>query len=160
MMVHIPLLGARVESLWSLWDEEYDEWFNDAPIVICTKDQQLEFCANKLNEFSFSLNTIDLSTPVFWCGEAEPDMQPLRWVEQRNPEYEGLIGKPITAVETVESYLEEQVEAFTGLPTFILSGIALHFQDECLEILNGLDCNTLRRNKRGEAGLKYTRLLV
>ena len=53
LIAKVPLIGFQVRSLWNLWDEESDEWFSDALIVICTLEKQLEFCATKLNKFSF-----------------------------------------------------------------------------------------------------------
>ncbi|MEM1253090.1 MAG: hypothetical protein AAGI69_11700 [Cyanobacteria bacterium P01_H01_bin.21] len=158
LIAQIPLIGVQVQALWSLWDEENDEWFNDAPIIICTQEKQLEFCANKLNEFSFSLDSINLSVPVHWGGYAEPDIQPLRWVQQKNPEFKDLSGKFITGIEIVESCVEKDMQTFLGLESWILSGIALQFQDGRLEILNGLDCNILSRSQKSDESLRYTQV--
>lgn len=158
LIAQISLIGAQVQALWSLWDEENDEWFNDAPIVVCTQEKQLEFCANKLNEFSFSLDSINLSVPVYWCGDEDPDIKPFRWVQQKNPELSDLAGKFITGIEIVESRVEKDMQTFLDLELWILSGIALQFQGERLEILNGLDCNILFRNQKNDERLKYTQV--
>ncbi|ELS32500.1 MULTISPECIES: hypothetical protein [Pseudanabaena] len=155
LISRIPLIGSQVQALWSLWDEENDEWFNDAPVVICTQENQLEFCANKLNEFSISLDSINLSVPVYWCEDEDPDTKSFRWVQQRNPEFRDLVGKLITGIEIVESRVERDIQIFLGLELWILSGIALQFQDERLEILNGLDCNILSRSQKSDER-KYT----
>ncbi len=141
----ISTTDMQIRSIWSLWDEEDDEWFNDAPIVICTQEQQLEFCATKLDKFSFSLNSIDLNLPVYWCGVEDPDVVPLQWVSQRNPEFDNLVGKIITEIEIIESGLDRDTQSFLVMGTGILSGIALKFENDRLEIINGLDCNTLVR---------------
>lgn len=156
LIAQIPLIGSQVQALWSLWNEEDDEWFNDAPVVICTQERQLEFCANKLNEFSFSLGSIDLNIPVYWCGDEDPDTKPFRWVQQKNPEFRALAGKLITGIEIVESRVEKDMQTFLDLDLWILSGIVLQFQNERLEILNGLDCNILSRSQKRDEGLKYT----
>ncbi len=135
----------EIRSIWSLWDEEEDEWFNDAPIVVCTQTQQLEFCAIRLDEFSFSLNSIDLTRPVYWCGDTDPDTIPFRWVEQRNPEFANLVGKIISEIEIIESGIDPGSQTALSIGTGELSGIALKFEDDYLAILNGLDCNTLAR---------------
>jgi hypothetical protein len=158
LIAQIPLIGCQVQALWSLWDEESDEWFSDAPVILCTQDKQLEFCANKLDKFSFSLDSIDLSVPVYWCGDEEPDTKPFRWVQQKNPEFRDLIGRLITQIEIVESWMEKDIQAFLGLESLILSGIALQFQNERLEILNGLDCNLLSRSQKTDESLKYTQV--
>jgi len=56
----------------------------------------------------------------------------------------------------VESRVEKDMQIFLGLELWILSGIALQFQDERLEILNGLDCNILSRSQKSDERLKYT----
>lgn len=158
LIVHIPLIGCQVQALWSLWDEDNDEWFSDAPVVICTQENQIEFCANKLNEFSFSLDSIDLSVPVYWCGEEDPGTKSFRWVQQKNPEFRDLVGKLITEIEIVESRMEKDIQTFLGLESLVLSGIALQLQDKRLEILNGLDCNLLSRSQKTDERLKYTQV--
>jgi hypothetical protein len=155
LMVQIPLTGLQVQTVWSLWDEKSDEWFSDAPVVICTQEKQLEFCATKLNEFSFSLDSIDLSSPVYWCGDEDLDTKPLRWIQQKNPEFSDLVGELVTGIEIVESRVEKDMQTFLGVEAWILSGIALQFKNERLEILNGLDCNTLSRSRKSDEGLRY-----
>jgi hypothetical protein len=157
LVTQVPLIGCQIQALWSLWDED-DEWFRDAPIVICTQEHQLEFCANKLDEFSFSVDSIDLNIPVYWCGDEDPDEQPFRWMQQKNPEFSGLIGKSITGIEIAESRIEKDLQAFLGLEPLILSGIVLQFQDKRLEILNGLDCNLLSRQQNSDERLEYTQV--
>lgn len=160
IIAKIPLMGFQVQALWSLWDEERDEWFNDAPIVICTQKEQLEFCATRLNEFSFSLDSIDLSVSVWWGGYEAPDTKPLQWVRQKNPEFRDLAGKLITGIEIVESYTEKDMQTFLGLEPWILSGVALELQNERLEIFNGLDCNMMSRRQQTDQGLKYTQVPI
>lgn len=158
LLAETPLIGCQVQALWSLWDEEFDEWFNDAPVVICTKENQFEFCANKLDEFSFSLDSIDLDIPVYWCGDEDPDTKSFRWVQQKNSEFRDLVGKLITKIEIVESCIEKDMQTFLGLESQILSGIALQFQDERLELLNGLDCNLLSRSQTTDGSLRYIQI--
>ena len=136
---------------------EDDQWFCDAPLVICTPNHQLEFCATQLSKFSFSVNSVDLDAPVNWCGdEGIDDALPLRWVKNKNPEFKNLAKKEIIDIEIIESCVEENIQAFVGLELLILSGIALHFQDDCLAILNGLDCNCLFRKPLVDEKLKFT----
>ncbi|MEL6138989.1 MAG: hypothetical protein AAFR42_16475, partial [Cyanobacteria bacterium J06628_6] len=108
-----------------MWDVDDDEWFNDAPIVLCTETQQLEFCANRLSDFSLSTDSIDLSLPVYWCGEEESDFRPLRWVQQRNNEFHGFVQQSIAGVEVIEARVQSEMQKFLGLKSWILSGIAL-----------------------------------
>lgn len=155
LLVQIPLIGLQVQTVWSLWDEDSDEWFSDAPIVICTREKQLEFCATKLNEFSFSLNSINLSVPVYWCGYEYTETKPLRWLQQKNPEFSDIPGEFVTKIEVVESCIEKEIQTFLNLETWILSGISLNFKDKYLEILNGLDCNILSRSRKTDRQLRY-----
>lgn len=141
-----------------MWDREEDEWFDDAPVVICTEQVQLEFCAIKLDEFSFSLDSIDLSVPVYWCcADADPEIQPFYWVQQCNVEFTDLIGKFITGIEVVEyGGIAPDVQVFLGVDALALTGIVLKFENAQLEILNGLDCTLLSRSQHPWKGLKYT----
>ena len=137
---------------------EDDEWFKDAPVILCADKKQFEFCANRLANFSFSTDSIDLSQPVYWCGEKEDlDLQPLRWVRQKNTEFDGLVGKTITGVEVIEARVSDTLQTYVGLEPWILSGIVLRFQSERLEIFNGLDCNCLSREKKDyeTQGVRY-----
>jgi hypothetical protein len=72
-----PLIGYPVEELWSLWDEENDEWFSDGPVIIAIQGRNFEFCANKLNEFSFSVDSIDVSVPA----ECLTDLSKTLWYQ-------------------------------------------------------------------------------
>ena len=136
LLVQTSLVGVQIRSIWSLWDREEDEWFSDAPVVIDTQAAQLEFCAQKSDEFSYSLDSIDLGVPVYWCCEsADTDVHPFYWVQARNIEFNALVGAVITGIEIVE-YGSTESE---------LAGIALKFEDDRLEILNDLDCNLLAR---------------
>ncbi len=149
-----PLIGYPVEELWSLWDEESNEWFSDAPVIICIQGKQFEFCANKLNEFSFSVDSIDIRVPVYWCSDEDSDIEPFHWVHERNREFKDLIGEKISGIEIVESF-EPDISSFMGLECWMLAGIALLFEDQRLEILNGLDCNLLSRSQSTDEGRRY-----
>ena len=144
-MQQISPASMQIRSIWSLWDEEEDEWFKDAPIVICTQEQQLEFCAMQLDLFSCSIDTIDLTLPVYWCGDADPDGLPLKWVSQRNVEFDNLVGQNIVEIVIIESGIDVDFQSALTLGGGILSGIALKFDRDRLEITNGLDCNLLSR---------------
>jgi hypothetical protein len=144
-MQQISTANMQIRSIWSLWDEEEDEWFNDAPIVICTQEQQLEFCATQLDLFSCSIDTIDLTLPVYWCDEEDPDVLPFKWVQQRNVEFADLVGKKIVEIVIIESGIDRDLQSVLTLGGGILSGIALKFDRDRLEITNGLDCNSLTR---------------
>jgi hypothetical protein len=158
LLIQASPIGLQIRSVWSLWDGEEDEWFSDAPIVICTQAAQLEFCAHKLDEFSYSLNSIDLGVLVYWCCDSsDTDVQPLYWRKQRNIEFDGLVETAIAGVEIVEyGSIEPDVQVFLGVDTWALTGIALKFDDNRLEILNGLDCNLLSRTQHPWQGLRYT----
>ena len=157
LLVQTPLVGLQITSIWSLWDGREDEWFDDAPIVICTPENQVEFCATKLDEFSFSLDSVDLSVPVYWCEGENPDGEPFHWVQQQNVEFNDLVRKVILGVEIIEyGSIEPDVQTFLGVDAWVLSGIALQFEDDRLEIINGLDRNVLSRSPHPWEGLRYT----
>jgi hypothetical protein len=144
-MQQISTANMQIRSIWSLWDEEEDEWFNDAPIVICTDEQQIEFCATELDKFSCSIETIDLTRSVHWCGDEDPDVLPLKWVQQRNVEFADLVGKKIAEIVIIESGIDRELQSSLAMGGGILAGIALKFDRDRLEITNGLDCNLLTR---------------
>ena len=110
LISQISFISSPVISFWSLWDMEDDQWFCDAPIVICTPNHQLEFCATQLSKFSFSVNSVDLDASVNWCGdEGIDDALPLRWVKNKNPEFKNWAKKEIIDIEIIESCVEENV---------------------------------------------------
>ena len=84
----------KIESIWLLRDEE-NEWFEDAPIVICTETTQLEFCANQLDYFSFSTNSIDLSAAVYWCTTEYSGEKPMYWTQGCDAKIQALLGKQV-----------------------------------------------------------------
>jgi hypothetical protein len=149
-----PLIGYPVEELWSLWDKENDEWFSDAPVIIGIQGRRFEFCATKLNTFSFSVDSIDVRVPVYWCSHEDSDIEPFHWVRRRNPEFADLVGEEISGIEIIES-CDLDVSSFMGLEPEMLIGVALLFEDKRLEILNGLDCNFLSRSYSTDERWRY-----
>jgi hypothetical protein len=54
----------------------------------------------------------------------DPDVVPLQWVSQRNPEFDNLVGKIITEIEIIASGIDRNTQSLLAMGTGILSGIA------------------------------------
>jgi hypothetical protein len=66
----IDLIGKEITGSWILWDNDQNEWFSDAPVVIEIEHAiQLELLANKTEEFSITFDAIDLSEEPTWFGD-------------------------------------------------------------------------------------------
>ncbi|WP_442053460.1 hypothetical protein [Paenibacillus sp. 2TAB19] len=58
------LKGDQIKKVFILWNNTEDEWCKVAPIVLTTKTTQIELCANKINEYSITYDTIVLSEEI------------------------------------------------------------------------------------------------
>ncbi|MBD2089940.1 hypothetical protein H6F67_08745 [Microcoleus sp. FACHB-1515] len=155
LLAATPIVGLQAKSVWVLWDSKQNQWFNDAPVVVCTSSNQLEFCAKTLNSFSFSVNSIDLTSPVYWCGSEELGFAPLQWIQEAYFQTQRLKGKQIAAIRIVEECLDKNIQIGLGYEQWAIAGVELRFESDRLQILNGLDCNQLFWNKKLFPEMRY-----
>lgn len=145
-LLKASLEDLKIQSIWMLWDNEEQQWFEDAPVVINTATKQLEFCANKLEYFSFSFNSIDLSAPVYWClseDEVDETEQPMYWMEVNNSKTNSLLNNKITEVFVIEYRMDRSLQKWLNKNEWSLHGVGFYLENCWLRILNGLNCNRL-----------------
>ena len=141
--IQADFVGRPIRAVWTLWD---DEWWNDAPVIIDAGSSRLEVCAHKLDEMSVSVNTIDISKPVFWCGEEEGGDPALRWTDRIHSCLAGIASQRIEGFCIMEYRLFPDLQQMLNL-NWVVAGIGLEFENDYFEVSNGLDCNALSRSR-------------
>lgn len=79
-----------------MWDTNRNEWNTDGPIIFRISNKNYEFVSYKLDEFSITINTIDLSIKLDWYGMG--DELPLVWKKNALTEINQHLGKRIKEV--------------------------------------------------------------
>ena len=146
LLCKASLKNQTIQSIWMLWDSEAQQFFEDAPVVICTETEQLEFCANKLEYFSFSINSIDLSALVYWClteEEIDETEQAMYWIKADHPQINNILRKKITNIAIVEYQINQDIQQWLYKNEWLLYGVGFNIENSWFRILNGLDCNRL-----------------
>ena len=131
------ICGSIVRSTWTLWDG--DEWFEDAPVILVTDNKQLEFCANQIGEFTFSINSIDINASVNWCEEPA-ELGSLIWKKDAHTLLAKLVGKKILEIGALEYCLDKNLQELFN-KQWVLAGVYLSCNSTYIEIFNALDCN-------------------
>ncbi len=141
------LIGKPITRYWVMWDEKEDEWYPDGPVILEIDEDNYEFCAYQLDDFSFTLNTIDLKEKLDWYGMG--DELPLCWKENGKQELQDSLNRPITAIYVL-TYIFKSKIVETGEPHqtgFMMYGIEFECNREkettFFSIFNGLDQNAL-----------------
>ena len=148
----LSTIGLTLDDYWLMWETDANEWYNDGPVILKIADRQFEFAAYKLDEFSLTIDQIDLNEKLDWCGLG--DELPLTWKNKAHSNINKLIGRKITNIHIVEfnfigSFVEDKVNAGKVTETgFMLHGIEFEFEkngqfdnDNFLQIFNALDAN-------------------
>ena len=110
-----------------MWDGETDEWFNDAPVIVDVGGRRLEVCATKLDEMSVSVNTIDISRPVFWCGDEDDGEPTMRWTDRIHSCLAGMASKRIESFCIMEYQIHPGLQDMLGLG-WVVAGIGLELE--------------------------------
>ena len=145
------ICGSIIESTWTLWDGE--EWFEDAPVIVVAGNKQLEFCANKIDIFSFSINSIDIKTSVNWCEEPS-GLGSLIWKKDAHALLANLVGKRLIEIGVIEYCLDKNVQEIFN-QQWVLSGVYMSCGSAYIEIFNALDCNGITNNRDSNSELRY-----
>lgn len=152
--VRADFVGRPIRAVWTLWDDEDDQWFEDAPVVVDAGSHRLEICATKLDEMSVSVNTIDLSLPVYWCGE-EGDGEPaMHWTDRMHSCLAGVASQRIEGFCVMEYRIDSGLQDMLGL-NWVAAGVGLVLEDGYFEVGNGLDCNVMTRSRSSGEDYRY-----
>lgn len=158
------LIGKSISRFWIMWDEKENEWYPDGPVILEIDGNNYEFCAYQLDDFSFTLNTIDLAEKLDWYGMG--DELPLNWKENGKKDLEVSLNRPISAVNILTyNFKSKNVE--TGEPHetgFMMHGIEFELENQngaatYFSIFNALDQNGLS-SKRVEQEDQIKRIII
>jgi hypothetical protein len=58
------LIGKSFDEYLLLWDKNDDIWYNNGPVILLCCGKQYEFDANKLDEYSFTIDKINLEAEL------------------------------------------------------------------------------------------------
>jgi hypothetical protein len=151
----LSTIGLTLDNYWLMWDTTENKWYNDGPVILKIADRQFEFTAYQLDEFSLTIDQIDLNEKLDWYGLG--DDLPLIWKDKANSDINKLVGRKIKDIKIVaynfiSTIVEDKVNPEnTGRMTetgFMLHGIEFEFKkngwldnNNFLQIFNALDAN-------------------
>ena len=166
------IIGCTLEDYWLMWDKKDDVWFSDGPVILKIANRQFEFTAFD-EEFSLTLNEIDLNQDLEWYGTEENNL--LVWNSKSNADINNLIGRKITdiniiAYNNISEVIFDKVNPEnvgriieTG---FILHGIEFEFEkshlfdnNNHLQIFNAINENGIRTTKQ-EVDKQYQKITI
>ena len=90
------------------------------------------------------MNTIDITKPVFWCGEGEDGIPAMRWTDRTHSCLAGVPSQRIEAFHIMEYRMAPGLQDMVG-SGWVVAGIGLELEDGYFEVSNGLDCNAMSR---------------
>lgn len=149
----LSIKGKRIDAYYLQWDLKEDEWNKDGPIILLIDEQQYEFTAFQLDQYSLTINQIDISNPLDWYGAGTEF--PLEWRKNPMEEINKVLGKKIEEIYLLEYSMvaditnnEDKKAFFQELTAadYFLVGIEFKLAalKNCLHLSNGLDCNELK----------------
>lgn len=150
----LKLIGKPVDDYWLMWETKENEWYNDGPVILKIDNRQFEFTAHQLDEFSLTVNQIDLNQKLDWYGAG--DEIPLIWKSKCHSAIDQIIGLSIKEISIltfklittiIEDKLNRKNVGMQHESDYMLHGIQFDFDDHgqtrYLQIFNGLDQNGL-----------------
>lgn len=142
------LIGKPISRFWVMWDEKENERNPYGPVILEIDNDNYEFCAYRLDDFSFTLNTIDLTEKLDWYGMG--DEMPLSWKENGQQDLQESLNRSIAAINILiynfnSTYVETGEPHETG---FMMHGIEFEMENKSgkttyFSIFNALDQNGL-----------------
>lgn len=103
------LIRKSITRFWVMWDKKENEWYPDGPVILEIDDNRYEFTAYQLDEFSLTINTINLDEKLDWYGMAEE--LPLSWKVNGNDELLKNLDQPIKEVRILTyNFISEYIE--------------------------------------------------
>ncbi|KZB79405.1 hypothetical protein [Amycolatopsis regifaucium] len=109
------LVGRRLRHVHLTWFVEYDEWLEDAPVVVDFGDERLEIRHFKFDDLSLTWNTIDPYGKANWPWGDPAEPSPLRWRHDVHPELSALEGQELLGVELLECVTRDMAGGMVAL---------------------------------------------
>ena len=148
------LIGKRIERFWVMWETKESEWLTDGPIVLEIDGKRFEFTAYKMDEFSLTINSFELTDKLDWYGMGTE--MPLIWKENGKSELTKNLNKFITGINILTyNFLSESVETgekyetgdmLTGIE-FVLEKESESDKENFFTIFNNLDQNGIDKTE-------------
>ncbi|WP_203362028.1 hypothetical protein [Bacillus sp. REN10] len=133
------LKGQKIKKIWVVWDQFYDEWFVDCPVIIQFENAQMELCAYQMGAFAISFNQIDI--------RQQPDLPgtefKLIWTKDKMENLEFAIGQQVKEIEIIEE-------------DSLLFGVGFQLEDGYFAVCNGFDENSIVTEKQEGPHLKQS----
>lgn len=158
------LIGQSIIEIWILWNLTEDEWYTIAPVVIVTDAMQIEVCANKINEYSITFNTIDINQEVEPSDMGDEEVWFYKWKKYQSSNL--FMNRQITGIYVIELLYETTVlqdyknpdQVGRTFRNWLLHGIGFEIEDKFLSLYNAFDCNGIQDFKEFRRDIKYTSL--
>lgn len=147
------LIGKKIKCYYLQWETKENSWNEDGPIILEVDKVQYEFTAYQLDEFSLTLNKINLSNKLDWYGAK--DEMPLVWKKNPINELNVCLDKKIEEIYILEHRITSSIEGNNEQENspepliysdFFIIGIELKLEGNknWLQLSNGLDCNVMK----------------
>ncbi|OZI12183.1 hypothetical protein CEW92_06780 [Bacillaceae bacterium SAS-127] len=131
------LKGQKIKEIWVVWDQFYDEWFADCPVIIRFEESQIELSAYQTGKFAITFHQIDTRQQPNWYGTEFK----LMWAKNKLDDLEFAIGQQVKEIEIIEEYS-------------LLFGIGFQLEDGYFAVCNGLDENCIVKEKQERSHLR------
>ncbi len=161
----VRLHGEQILGIWILWNLTEDDWYSSTPIVVKTNSIQVEFCANKINEYSITYNSIDIECQVDPADMGDDEIWYFEW--RQLGEARTHIGNSISKVEIIELLFETKVLHDEEHPervgneysNWLLHGVCLNLDGCNLSFYNAFDTNGILYDREVRSDIQYRGVL-
>jgi len=158
----VSLKGQRLREIYILWNLFNDEWYSSAPIVLITNKTKIELCANKINEYSLTQNSIDINSEVEPSDMGDGEIWRYQWVRYNNSMYHSLI----TGVEVIELRYDTTVIHDKDEPrnvgyefsSWLLHGLGIQTEVGYFSFYNAFDSNGIGMKREQKEFIRYISL--
>jgi len=158
----VSLKGQRLREIYILWNLFDDEWCSLSPIVLITNKTQIELCANKINEYSLTQNTIEIDIEVEPSDMGDGEIWRYQWVRYNNFTCDTFI----TGVEVIELRYDTTVIHDQNEPrnvgyefsNWLLHGLGIQTEKDYFSFYNAFDTNGIVKQREQKDFIRYTSL--
>jgi hypothetical protein len=137
------IIGREIECSWVAWHHSYDEWWNNAPVILRINGVNYEICWSKESDFALTRDTIDVESPCLW---ADTEDSIISWRKDALPILQNLKGRRVLTLELHEAQVTIGTPETGGISNqyWVPHSLNLTCDDAFLSIYNAFDCNGLR----------------
>jgi hypothetical protein len=135
-------IGNEIECSWVAWHHSYDQWWDDAPVILRIDGVNYEFCWQKTSDFALTRDTIDVRREVKWTNSED---SLLFWKKDALPRLQAVVGKRIIGLQLQGHQVVTDIPSVRENYGDFMEPVGLNFlfEDGLLSIYNSLDSNGL-----------------